>query len=264
MKKVLLFSLIFVLVSSSIAFAISKNQRIAVIIYQGYSFGFNRTIGAAEAKVIEILMNAGFKVVDENQINRIRRSKAAILALKGDVDGIMKLGSLYRIDVFLKGKAVMHRARQNEFGLYTGTASISARAYRTKDGRFIFAKSFVSKAIGYTRGEARSKALLKAATMLGRYLVGLAPSGGSDRRLHKYILRVSGMESFNQVNDVVDRLQHIPAVGKVVVADYSSGNAKIYVNYRGTISSFVNDLRYNFNNIGDLRYRGRTVYLKLE
>ncbi len=264
MRRVLLFCLLFVLVSSSIAFAITRNQRIAVIIYQGYSFGYNSTIGSAEARIIEILMNAGFKVVDKNQINRIRRSKAAILALKGDVDGIMKLGSLYRIDVFLKGRAVMHRARQNEFGLYTGTASISAKAYRTKDGRFIFAKSFVSKAIGYTRGEARSKALLKAATMLGKYLVGLVPAGGSSRRLHKYILRVSGIESFSQVNEIVDRLQHIPSVRKVVVADYSSGNAKIYVSYRGYISSFVNDLRYNFNNIDSLRYRGRTVYLRLE
>ena len=103
--------------------SIPKGKAVAVVISETAGILSQAAVGTAETLVKRTLMENGYPVVNEAQLAKIRRSKAAALALDGNVDAILSLGKKYGVKVFISGKASMHEARQNEFGLYTGTAA---------------------------------------------------------------------------------------------------------------------------------------------
>jgi hypothetical protein len=112
--------------------------------------------------MIQQLKAKGYTVKDKNELARIRNSKAADLALKGDVDAIMKLGSQYGVSTTITVSVTAGRPVTNEFGLQTGTASLAVRAI-SSGGREIFGDTVLSKQVGYTDDEARDKSIEAAA-----------------------------------------------------------------------------------------------------
>ncbi|MDR1742064.1 MAG: hypothetical protein LBR38_09545 [Synergistaceae bacterium] len=119
---------------------------------------------ATAAIVLQRLTAKGYKVVDQKKLAAIRESKAALLALEGDIDGIMKLSSQYSVGTVITLNAAAGYSRRNEFDMFTGTASVAVRAV-TSGGKEVYADTVQGKAVGYSRDEADQKAIEAAAAL---------------------------------------------------------------------------------------------------
>jgi hypothetical protein len=114
--------------------------------------------------MIQQLTAKGYKIADQNKLAQIRRSKAAQYALEGNVDAIMKLSSQYGISTTVTVTATVGEPMENEFKLYTGTASAAVRAI-SSGGVMLYGDTVSGKQVGYTPDEASQKAL-EAAIMM--------------------------------------------------------------------------------------------------
>jgi hypothetical protein len=137
-----------------------KRGNIAVLV-DGWSPQHNASTAAL---VVQRLTKGGYKVVDQNKLAAIRQSKAAVAALDGDIGAIVKLSSQYGVGTTITISAEAGQPRRNEFGLYTGTASVAVMAV-TSGGKMIFSDTVRGKQVGYTPDEAAQKAIEAAALL---------------------------------------------------------------------------------------------------
>ena len=110
------------------------------------------------------LLARGYKVVDPKKLEAIRRSKAAALALDGNVDAIMKLGRQYGFSTMITAQVEAGSPVLNEFELYTGTSSVAVMV-TASNGSQIYADTVAGKQVGYTPSEAKQKSLEAAAAL---------------------------------------------------------------------------------------------------
>ncbi|MDR2180690.1 MAG: hypothetical protein LBP21_10310 [Synergistaceae bacterium] len=122
-----------------------------------------RHVESALSIMIQQLTSKGYKIVDQNKLTQIRRSKAAQFALEGNVDAIMKLSSQYGISTTVTVTVTAGEPVENEFKLQTGTASAAVRAI-SSGGVMLYGDTVSGKQVGYTPDEASQKAL-EAAVM---------------------------------------------------------------------------------------------------
>ncbi|MDD4836633.1 MAG: hypothetical protein PHU72_05995, partial [Dethiosulfovibrio sp.] len=132
-RRLLLWAVLSLLLCAGIAHGnpLPKGKAIAMVIYENSQDPFQQglDIGSAEAVVSRMLLEKGYPLVNQAQLKKIKESKAARLALDGDVEGIIKLGSSYNVRIFVTGKVARHRPVKNPMGTYTATAAIAVRAY---------------------------------------------------------------------------------------------------------------------------------------
>ncbi|GHS95067.1 hypothetical protein AGMMS50276_09370 [Synergistales bacterium] len=105
----------------------------------------------------------GYKIVDEKKLAAIRRDKANRLALEGNVEAILKLGSQYGVSVSIVVQERAGEPRENEFGLYTGTSSLAVQA--VSGASLVYADTVQGKQVGYTQDEAAQKSIEAAARL---------------------------------------------------------------------------------------------------
>ncbi len=140
--------------------ALPQGKTIAVLVR-----GTPSHAAAARSLLVRALLDGGYRAVDEQQLEKIRRSKAAALALEGDVDAILQLGRSFGFSVLLSGTVTVPKPVRNEFGLFTATASVSVTACHAADGRQIMALTDRRRIA--TSEEAAQKAAEKAAASAG-------------------------------------------------------------------------------------------------
>lgn len=247
MKRISFLILLFVLVGEAFA-SLPNDGRVAII--------FDNHL--VESQIMDALINAGYKVVERNQLEKIKQSQAAILALQGNAEAIMKLGSAYNIAYFVKGKAQLEEPRLNEFNLYTATASLSIQAYRTKDARFLLSQAFSAKAVGYTGEEAQRKALMDAASKAASFLIG-AQHPGDFSGVARVVLR--GVSDYGLVNSVYEKIRGFPGARNVKIASYSGGQAIIEFIYSGDVNSVAQSLKVAGLPIQVVSVQGSTIYV---
>ena len=153
---VILSSLVFM--GSSALAALPKQGSIAIL-----AIGPSDQHAASVAAILtrELIAN-GYKVVDPDTLAAIRRNKAARLALEGNVDAIMRLGSQYGFSTMITAELKAGRPVVNEFQLYTGTSSIAIMVM-SSGGQMIYADTVMGKQVGYTPDEAAQKSIEAAA-----------------------------------------------------------------------------------------------------
>ena len=118
-----------------------------------------------EAMIVDSLVNHGYRVVDEAKMKKIRaaaaKARAARLALEGNVEGILKISSGYNAAATIVATVRAGQPRENEFNLYTGTASVVLMAV-TSNGTKLGGKTAQGKQVGYTEDETQQKAIYSA------------------------------------------------------------------------------------------------------
>ena len=116
----------------------------------------------AEAAIVGTLVSRGYRVVDEARMKRIRaaaaKAKAARLALEGNVEGILKINAGYNAAATIVANVRAGQPRENEFELYTGTASVAILAV-TSNGTRLGGQTAQGKQVGYTEDEAQERAI---------------------------------------------------------------------------------------------------------
>ena len=140
--------------------AVPKSGSIAILVK-----GPSPQHAASTASIVtQELIAKGYKVVDPQKLESIRKSKAAALALDGNVDAIMKLGKQYGFSTMITLQVKAGDPRINEFQLYTGTASVAVMATGS-NGSQLYADTVSGKQVGYTEDEAAQKSLEAAAKL---------------------------------------------------------------------------------------------------
>ncbi len=140
--------------------AIPKNGSIAILA-KGPS---SQHAASATSIVTQEFLAKGYKVVDPQKLESIRRSKAAALALQGNVEAIMQLGKQYGFSTMVTLNVSAGEPMENEFKLYTGTAS-AAVMVTGSNGSQLYADTVSGKQVGYTPDEAAQKSLEAAAKL---------------------------------------------------------------------------------------------------
>ena len=129
--------------------AISEERAIAVLV-NGESEHHNATVAALVCRHLD---EKGRKLVNEKGLAAFR--KASLELLPGDNEVINSVGAIISIRVHAEGWL-------NEFGLYTGSASI-ALIVSTPEGKITFADVVQGKQLGGSHDEAAQKAVEAAA-----------------------------------------------------------------------------------------------------
>lgn len=140
--------------------ALPKNGSIAILA-KGPS---EQHVASTTSLVTQQLMARGYKVVDQNKLANIRRSKAAALALEGNVEAIKNLSKQYGFSTMLTIQIQAGNPAENEFKLYTGTASLAVMA-TSSNGSRLYADTVSGKQVGYTPDEAAQKSVEAAAKL---------------------------------------------------------------------------------------------------
>jgi hypothetical protein len=136
-----------------------KKGTIAVLV-KGVSEQHNASVAAL---VSQRLAANGYKIVDSQKLAAIRRSKAAMAALDGDVDALVRINSQYQVGTAITINAQAGRSVVNEFGLYTGTASVAIMA--VSGSNMVYSDTVQSKKVQYAPDEA-AQAAIEAAALL--------------------------------------------------------------------------------------------------
>lgn len=228
---------------------LSKKGKIAVVLRGSGSLRKADAI-AAGSVVIRELVQRGYRVVDKNRLEAMKRSEAARLAFEGDADALINLWKKYQVRYYVKGTAEGHRPVVNEFGLYTATVTIALQAYRASDGKYLFSDSIVGKEVGYTAQEASSNALLMAAEKMAEALgEGKKISHSTHKKTGKrYSLSVSGLSGLVAADGFRQDLESMPGV---VSASLGSGIGTISVQvvYDGTVDDLAEELQRTFDGL---------------
>jgi hypothetical protein len=173
MKRFIMPVMLFLLLSAlgaSAEAAMPRNGDVAVIAVpmNGQSAEYTDII---ENAVIQEFVSSGYKVVDEAKKKQIRRAaaqkKADAAYLNGDVDALMKISFSYGVATAVMIKFRVDRPAENEFKMYTGTASATFNA-RDSKGNYSSASrgAIMAKQVGYSEDEARTKAIDYAAGLV--------------------------------------------------------------------------------------------------
>jgi hypothetical protein len=120
-----------------------------------------------ESVIVQELINRGYRVIDEKKMKQIRQSaaarKAVQLALAGDMAGLAKLSGSYNASAIIALRVEAGAPRENEFGLMTGTASVTFVVKVSSGSQSTGSNSASAKKVGYTEEEAARLAVEEAA-----------------------------------------------------------------------------------------------------
>ena len=230
----LLFLFAFILFSGEAAdaAALPKGKTIAVLVRGTPSHG-----AAVRSILTRALLEGGYRAVDEQQLERIRRSKAAALALEGDVDAILQLGKSFGFSVLLSGTVTVPKAVKNEFGLFTATAALSITACSAADGRQILAVTESAKEIGYTPEEAAQKAAETAGRSAAEAVLGKRSQGQQEIPAARFTVIVSPIRSFAEAHGIVESCRNAGALSASLVK-FSAGKAEVDAEFAGSAGQF--------------------------
>ena len=257
MKKVLaictaIFVLFLLLLIDAADAGLPKGKTIAVLVKGTSHAALARTI------LTQALLDEGYKAVDEKQLERIRQNKAAILALEGDVDAIMKLGRAFGFSVLLSGHISVPSPVRNEFGLFTATATVSATACTASNARQIAAGSASAKEIGYTAAEAARKAVEVATRSAVAALLGKGPP--SDDAAKAKFLVIAPARSFAEAHRLAANCKEAGAAD-ASVARFAGGRAEIDVSYAGSARQLLGALLAKRTDLHEESVEGNTLRL---
>jgi hypothetical protein len=122
-----------------------------------------------ESVVVQELKNHGYRVIDEKKMKQIHQSaaarKAVQLALAGDMAGLAKLSGNYNASAVIALRVEAGAPRENEFGLLTGTASVTFVVKISSGSQSTGSNSASGKKVGYTEEEAARLAVGEAARL---------------------------------------------------------------------------------------------------
>ena len=211
-----------------------KAGRLALVLHaSGKGETSPASVAEAEDTIRKGLIASGYIVVDEAKLERIRRDKAAMLALEGDAEAILKLGAQYGVSTFVKGAVAVHPSRKNDANLYTATAVITVKAY-SASAKYVFSDTVEGREAGYTPQDAQHRALVSAATSMRQSLLdgkAVTPHGPPQRNRLRLVVR--NIASFQQANAILETCKTAQGAMSAAMKGYEGGSVTIEVDFFG-------------------------------
>lgn len=116
----------------------------------------------AETKIIDSLIQHGYRVVDEKKMKAAKaaavKAQAYRLAMQGNYNAIFKLNASYSVAATVLARVQAGQAVQNSFGLYTGSASVSVLAV-TSNGTKLGGRTSTSRQVSFSEYDTLMKCI---------------------------------------------------------------------------------------------------------
>ena len=126
---------------------------------------------AGETEVIKTLIAAGFHVVNQEQIVKIRYSDQVKAVLNGEKDIAILLGKKFGADILIIGEAITQSTGNSFQGLFSSRARVEAKIIDLDNGKIIFTDGLYASAMDRSEIISGKKALQKAGVEIGNIFV---------------------------------------------------------------------------------------------
>jgi|GEM_PF-716186 len=198
-----------------------KHARIAIIIPETH---ITKKIPdpAAETAITKKLLEAGFtRVVDRDQVEKIRNSDMGKALMRNDIAAVKDIGRQLGVDYVMAGEAFSESVGNVAGGMFSCRARVEAKIFRTDNARMIAANGFHAGGVDLTEATAAKKALSNAGDLMGDYMVKQILSVGSSSA-SGIKLTVTGVLSFSKVSELSNAIKAIKGVENVRTHEYSN------------------------------------------
>lgn len=128
---------------------------------------------SGETEVIKILLEEGYHLVDQKQIENIRHSDQVKAVINGEEDLAKLLGQQFGADILISGEAVSQSTGTSFQGLFSTRARIEAKAIDLRTGRLLYSEGLYASALDRSEIIAEKIALQKAGAKLGQILADI-------------------------------------------------------------------------------------------
>lgn len=235
---------------SAIGLLIARKHkpRIMVVIPE---YHINRRIPdpAGETEIIRRLLEKGFKVVDQNQVSKIRYNDRVGAAISGNTALATKIGLEHGAEVIIIGEAFSEYAGRIYDSLESCRARMEARAIRIDTGEILAAGGKHAAGLDITQALAGKKALEKAGHELGDYLIGqlLAKWSSDVTNITSIDLVITGL-NYKQFLDFKSiLLESVRGLEAIHQRSFTNNRAVVEVDIRGDAETLSEEIiRANF------------------
>jgi TolB-like protein len=149
---------------------------------------------AGETEMIRKFVASGFRVVDQAQINKIRDTREAKAAAKGDLQSAMAIARQYGAEVIIVGEAFSENVPRPGDQLQTCGGRVEARAINTDTGMILAANGKEAHATDRTELVAAKRALRTAGGLLAddmiKQIIGFWERQGTTREIELFVRNI--------------------------------------------------------------------------
>jgi len=193
----------------------------------------------AQGTIVDKLVNLGFKVLDEGQLQQARQ-KQALKMLRDDREVAASVLALQdRADIVIVGRAT---ARQQDTGVaaFSCQGAVDARAIRTDTAQIVTATRSKATKAGFTEEGAAESALEQAGGDWVAKNLRLLVRAVIDP-CKEYTVAFTNC-THDDVTALDAKLAALPAVRATDLLAFDKGLAQLSVQYRGSIMAFSKEL----------------------
>lgn len=223
---------------------------------------------SGETAVIKSFIAAGFHIVDQEQIARIRYSDQVKAAINGEKDLAILLGQQFGADIMITGEALSQSTGSSFQGLFSSRARIEAKAIDLKSGRLLFTDGLYASAMDRSEIISEKNALQKAGEKIGELFVEKLKSI-TDTPSPKLQVMVTGL-SFKDFliyrDSILSPIKYVTAIEQT---SFTNQQAFLVVEIDKDTESFARDIVTNeskqfISEIIDISSTSLTIAVKLK
>lgn len=181
---------------------------------------------AAETAIIGRLLEAGFRLVDQDQARVARESEVVRQALNGNQEAMDRLASQFQADLLVIGEAYSELASIYE-DFYSCNARVDLRVVWTDTGEILTAHGVNGSDVDLSEMVASKKALTLVGEEMAVYLIEALPKMLVDQE-RSIQLSIEGV-SFGDLKRLERKLKEAHLIQGVYIRDFSGGYAKVDV-----------------------------------
>ncbi len=193
----------------------------------------------AETKITQQLLEAGFRVVDQSQVDEVRETEEIRRAIEGEVDAELDLKAEFDADLLVTGEAVStYIGSQSSFHSYR--ANLDVNVIHADTAEVVAANSVSATGADLSELSAAKDAFADAGDKMAEYLIEKIPEAivDSERSVELTITDIS----FSDLQDLQEVLNQIHLVDYVYTRDFSSNSARIDVDTSLSPMELANEL----------------------
>ncbi len=213
-------------------------------------FGRNdwENVGEAESIIIEKFLNAGFNVVDPEQVRKNIDRDGSLKIFDGDAGAAEAAGLKHGAQIIIAGKAFSKNAVKNIRGtnMQSIHATLQARVYRTDNGKVISSRSETATQVHIDEMQGGALAIKEAGAKLADNLIQDIISqwrGEVYGRSQEITLIISGLTSYRHLTVIKRFLEkETQGVKAVHQKGFTAGIAELTLDYGGKSSNIADNL----------------------
>ncbi len=204
-----------------------NNPRVVVLVeeYINDKLAANQT---AATVIMGELLSKEYKVVDQEQLDKIKTDDRAIAALKGDEKAAAQIARKFDADIAVVGK-VTSTVKPNPYEYLKDTllsnTVLNLKVVKTTTGDALYAVNKSASTWDLTGEAASAKATVKVAEEASRELAGTIAA-----KLYESVsvlITVNGLTNLNRLEDFRKAVRYFDGVSEARTRDFLEGSAQI-------------------------------------